>query len=244
MDLNADLGEGSGADDGLLPVITSASIACGAHAGGMDTMRRTIRSALAANVVIGAHPGYPDRERFGRAELGATPAEVGSWAREQIELLRDVCTEEGARLRYVKPHGAMYNRAVRDREAAAAIVAAIAAIDPDLALLALAGSAMLSEGRAAGLRTAREAFLDRGYMSDGTLAPRSAPGAVLSDPDEAGVRAVALARGEPVTDVQGAPLLIQADSLCIHGDSPAALGIARAARSRLEGVGIVLRSFA
>jgi 5-oxoprolinase (ATP-hydrolysing) subunit A len=244
VDLNADVGEDAGSDDELLAIVTSASVACGAHAGSVSTMRRTIRRALELDVVIGAHPGYPDRERFGRMELGDPAETIGGWVREQVELIRDVCAEEGALLRYVKPHGAMYNRAVRDREVAAAIAEAVAASDPGLVLLALPGSAMLGEAGAAGLRTAREAFLDRGYLPDGTLAPRDEPGALLLDPAEASARALLLARGELIADIFGAPLRIEADSLCVHGDSAGALALARAARARLEESGINLRPFA
>lgn len=244
MDLNADIGEGTGADAELLAVITSASIACGAHAGDADTMRATVRRAREAGVTIGAHPGYPDRENFGRREIGAGPAEIEGWIREQVETLLKICRAERAALCYVKPHGALYNRAVTDGEAAAAVAAAIRAVSTKLMVLGPAGSELLNAARAAGLRIAAEAFLDRGYADDGTLLPRSHPDALLTDPAVAAERAVLLARGDPIPSADGQQLLIVADSLCVHSDSPTSVAIATAARARLEAEGIELSPFA
>ena len=244
IDLNADLGEGGGTDTELLAAVTSASVACGAHAGSEDLMRSTVRAARAAGVVVGAHPGYPDREEFGRHELRAAPADIERWVEEQVGALREICGTEGITLRYVKAHGALYNRAVHDLAAATALVVAAARVDRGLAVLALAGSAMLTAARSAGLPAVREAFLDRGYLSDGSLAPRAAPGAVIADEELAAERALRIARGEPVADLDGRPLLIEADSLCVHGDSPAALRMARAARVRLLEAGVTLAPFA
>ncbi|CAN5170311.1 5-oxoprolinase subunit PxpA [soil metagenome] len=244
MDLNADLGEGAGTDSGLLALVTSANVACGAHAGSEATMRDTVRLARDASVAVGAHPGYPDREGFGRREVGATPEDIELWTREQIETLLGICDAEHAELRYVKPHGAMYNRAVRDSAAAAAIAAATYAVNPTLMMLGPAGSALLNEAASAGLRTAAEAFLDRNYTDDGTLLPRGHPDALLTDPAVAAERALLLARGEPISSADGQPLLITADSLCVHSDSPTAVAIATAAHSRLRAEGIPLAPFA
>lgn len=244
MDLNADIGEGAGADNELLTVITSASVACGAHAGDADTMRATVRRARGAGVAIGAHPGYPDRENFGRIEIGAGPSDIERWTSEQIEALLEICRTERAELRYVKPHGALYNRAVTDSGAAAAIAAAILAISPKLVVLGPAGSELLNAARAAGLRIVAEAFLDRGYADDGTLLPRIHPDALLTDPAVAAERAILLARGDPIPSADGQQLLIVADSLCVHSDSPTSVAIATAARARLEAEGIKVSPFA
>jgi 5-oxoprolinase (ATP-hydrolysing) subunit A len=207
-------------------------------------MRDTVRMARDAGVTIGAHPGYPDREGFGRREIDARPAEIERWVRDQIEALLTICRAEGVKLRYVKPHGALYNRAVHDVAAAAAIADAVRAVDPSLTLLALPASAMLAAARVEGLATAREAFLDRGYLADGSLAPRETQGALITDPLIAGERALRLAQREPISDVDGHPLRVEADSLCVHGDSPAALAMARAARERLTAEGVTLAPFA
>jgi UPF0271 protein len=231
IDLNADVGEGASAEAGLLAVVTSASVACGAHAGDGERMRATVRAACDAGVVVGAHPGYPDREGFGRRELGASPADIERWVAEQLDALREVCRGEGVTLAYVKAHGALYHRAVDDAGAAEAIVAAIARVDRALAVLTLPGSALLAAARAAGLATAREAFLDRAYRSDGSLVPRDVPGALITDPDAAADRALLVARRD------------EADSLCVHGDSPDALSIARAAARRLRDAGVEIAPF-
>jgi UPF0271 protein len=244
MDLNADVGEGAATDGELLAVVTSANVACGAHAGDRETMRDIVRRARKARVVVGAHPGYPDREGFGRREIGATAEDIERWTREQIESLLEICRGAKTDLRYVKPHGALYNRAVRDTAAAAAVAAAIRAVSGKLMVLGPAGSALLAGAEAAGLRTATEAFLDRGYADDGTLLPRSHPDALLTDPAVAAERAVLLARGEPISSADGQPLLLTADSLCIHSDSPTAVAIGKAAHARLKAEGIPLAPFA
>lgn len=244
IDLNADLGEGAGTDHELLRIVTSANVACGAHAGSAELMHTTVQLASRHGVVVGAHPGYPDRDGLGRREIGASPADIERWTREQIGMLRDVCRSAGVRLMYVKAHGALYNRAVRDLAAAGAFVSAAAGIDRNLTILALPGSAMLAAARAAGLPTAREAFLDRGYLADGSLAPRETPGALVSDPAAAAARAVQISLGQPIEAVDGAALHLEADSLCVHGDSPAALDMARAARESLMNAGVRLKPFA
>jgi UPF0271 protein len=244
MDLNADLGEGAAADNELLTLVTSANVACGAHAGSADTMRDLVRHAREAGVTVGAHPGYPDREGFGRREIGATADDIERWTREQIDALVEICRGEKTALRYVKPHGALYNRAVSDAGAAAAIAAAVRAINGKLMVLGPAGSALLLEAQTAGLRVAAEAFLDRGYADDGTLLPRSHPDALLTDPAVAAERAILLARGEPISSADGQPLLLAADSLCVHSDSPTAVAIATAARARLRAARVKVAPFA
>ena len=243
IDLNVDAGEGAPRERELLALATSASVACGAHAGSEAVMRATVRAAHAARVVVGAHPGYPDRAGFGRREIDATPTEIDRWVADQVALLGEICRAEGVPLRYVKAHGALYHRAARDAAAAQAIAAAVWRVDRTLALLAPRGSAMLDAARAVQLTTGREAFVDRGYLPDGSLVPRGEPGALLTDPHEAAERALRIARGEAITDRDGHPLRVVADSLCIHGDSPDALAMARAVRARLIEADVRLASF-
>jgi UPF0271 protein len=243
MDLNADLGEGFATDRELLGLITSASVACGGHAGDAATMRITAELAGARGVALGAHPGYPDRDSFGRNEIGASAADIERWTREQVEAFAEVCGLLGASLRYVKAHGALYNRAWRDDEAAAALAAAVKAVDPRLVVLGPPDSAMLSAADSAGLRTTREAFLDRGYAADGTLVPRGEPDALVTDAAAAAERALDIAHGKDVRSTDGMCLAIRAESVCVHGDSPHAVAIARAARERLLGAGIELAPF-
>lgn len=243
IDLNADLGEDAGFDDELLQLVTSASVACGAHAGSEQTIRAVVRRAKEIGVSVGAHPGYPDREGFGRREPGATPADIERWVRLQLETFVEICGDEGVSVRYVKAHGALYNRAVHDAAAAAAFVGAVAAAHRELAVLALPASQMLVAARAAGMRPVREAFLDRGYLADGSLAPRDFAGAMITDAGAAAKRALQLAHGEPILDVDGRALTIAADSLCVHGDSPDALAMLRAVRERLAAAGIGVKAF-
>ncbi len=249
IDLNADVGEGFGSnrlgDDGpLLDLVTSASIACGFHAGDPLTMHATVAAAHARGVAIGAHPGYPDLPGFGRRDLAATAAEIRAYVVYQVGALAGVCRAAGARLRFVKPHGALYNRAATDAAAASAIAEAVAAVDATLVVLALAGGALVDAARAAGLRAAAEAFADRAYTSAGALAPRSVPGAVLTDPDVVAARALGIVRDGRVRAADGTEITLHADSLCVHGDTPGALALARAVRTRFLGEGIALAPFA
>lgn len=244
IDLNADVGEGAAAEVELLQFVSSASVACGGHAGDARSMRETVARAVERGITIGAHHGYPDKRNFGRVEIGAKPTEIERWTVDQIRELQTVSAAAGGRVLYVKPHGALYNRALRDRDAAAAIIAAILAVDADLVVLAAANSAILREAAAAGVRSAREAFLDRGYTPDGNLVPRHEEGALVEDAAVAGARAVALARHEPIEAVDGSMLILEAESLCVHGDSPHAASIARRAREQLEAAGILIAPFA
>jgi UPF0271 protein len=235
IDLNADMGEGFGPfrpahDAELLTLVTSASIACGFHAGDPVVMRETVAAAARLGVAIGAHPGYPDLLGFGRRALAASADEVTAYVIYQVGALDAVCRAAGTRLRYVKPHGALYNRAASDAPTATAIADAVRMVDSSLVLLGLAGSALVEAGRAAGLTTASEAFVDRAYRPDGTLAPRDTPGAVITDPATVAARAIELA--------------VHADSLCVHGDTADAPALVRAVRDALDARGVTIAPFA
>ncbi len=244
MDLNSDLGEGAASDNELLAIVTSANIACGYHAGDAGLMRATVREALRRGVAIGAHPGYHDREGFGRRELSLSPHRIESEVLAQLRELEAICGEEGAVMSYVKPHGALYNRCARDADAARAVVAAVCTAAPSASILALAGSALLHEGRSAGLAVYAEAFADRGYAPSGELLLRRVPGALITDPDEAAERALSIASGTGVRAADGTVLELQADSICVHGDTPGALAIASRIRSRLVDSGMPPAPFA
>ncbi len=248
IDLSADLGEASGPwelspDLELLALVSSASIACGLHAGDPIRMRRTAAEAGRLGVMVGAHPGYPDVAGFGRREINATPGEIAAFVAYQVGALIGCAAVEGVHVRYVKPHGALYNRAARDAVAARAIADAVRAVDPSLAVLALAGSALVDAARAVGLRAVPEAFLDRGYAADGSLLPRDRPGAVIGDPDAAAERAVRLARDGAVTAGDGSIIRVQAESYCVHGDGPNAAELLRAVRVTLGAAGIAVAPF-
>jgi UPF0271 protein len=249
VDLNADLGEGFGTsrraeDAALLDLVSSANIACGFHAGDVTTMTETVRAAHERGVMIGAHPSYPDIPGFGRRELGLDAQEIFRHVCTQLRALADVCAKNGARVSYVKPHGALYNRAVTDRAAASAIVTAIRDTDRTLALLGLPNSAMETTAADSGIQFAREAFVDRAYRSDGSLVPRTQPGAVLHDSALAVDRALRLVSDGVVETIDGNELRIRAQSLCVHGDNPDARSVLAALRERLEAAGITIAPFA
>lgn len=241
VDLNADLGETEG-DIELLTVVTSASIACGAHAGDASTMRRAVSEAVVHGVSIGAHPSYPDREGFGRRELGQSARQIASEVCYQVGALQAVARLEGASVGYVKLHGALYHRAASDEELAEAVVVALASIGP-FSVLGQPGSALLRACEQIGLLVATEAFCDRAYLRDGTLADRAVPGAVIEDPAEVAARAVDIALGRGLHATDGGVVDVTADSLCVHGDTPLALEHARRARFGLEQAGIRLAPF-
>lgn len=248
IDLNADVGEGYGAwpapaDSDLFPLISSASIACGFHAGDPGRMRETAALAARHAVVVGAHPGYPDLLGFGRRELGASPREVADYVAYQVGAMLACASAAGTRVRYVKPHGALYNRAARDSEIARAIAEGIRAADPGLALLGLAGSALIAAARDAGLRAVSEAFLDRGYQRDGSLVPRGSPTALLADPQAAAARAVRLVREGTIDAVDGTVLRVEAESLCVHGDGARAVAVLQAVRARFAADAIAVAPF-
>jgi 5-oxoprolinase (ATP-hydrolysing) subunit A len=249
VDLNADLGESYGAwrlgdDDGLLSVVTSANIACGFHAGDPLTIRRACAGAVARGVAIGAQVSYHDLAGFGRREMLVPADELSAEVLYQIAALDGIARAEGGRVSYVKPHGALYNRAARDAEQAAAIAQAIRAYDPELPLLTRPGSASAVEASALGLRVVTEAFADRAYHDDGSLVSRGEPGAVLTDPAVVADRVVTLVTGGTILSVTGQPIRLLARSVCVHGDTPGAVTLAGAVRVALEEAGVKLMSFA
>jgi 5-oxoprolinase (ATP-hydrolysing) subunit A len=241
IDLNADVGESfgpwpMGADDALIPLVSSVNIACGAHAGDPATILRAAALAQRHGVAIGAHPGYPDLAGFGRRDLDMTPADLRASLVVQIGAVRAAAAVAGAPVRHVKPHGALYNRAARDPALATVIAEAIRDLDGTLVLVGLAGSRSIDAARAAGLAVAEEAFADRRYEPDGTLRSRQLPDALLSAEDAA-AQAVAIARDGSVTAGDGSRIAVRADTICIHGDSPDAVGIARAVVASLRAAG-------
>lgn len=243
IDLNADLGESFGAwrmgdDAGVMPWITSANIACGFHAGDPAVMQRTVALCIEHGVAIGAHVALPDLQGFGRREMRVAPAEVYAQTLYQLGALHAFARAAGTHLHHVKPHGALYNMAARDRALADAIAAAVRAFNPTLVLVGLAGSALIDAGRAAGLPLQREAFCDRRYRADGSLTPRHEPGAVLDAVDDAVAQAVAIAtRGEAIAG-DGARLRIDADTLCVHGDRADAASFAQRLHHALVDAGV------
>ena len=242
VDLNADLGEGAPDDAALLALVSSVNIACGWHAGDARLMQATVAAALARGVAIGAHPSFPDREHFGRREMQLQPEEVRADLLYQIGALDALVRAAGGRLHHVKPHGALYNQAARDPALADAIAAAVRAVDPGLAIYGLAGGELLRAAERAGLRAVTEVFADRGYRADGSLVPRSQPGALVDDVDEAVARTLRMVREGVVTAVSGETVPLQAQTLCLHGDGPHALAFARAIHQALSDAGVELRA--
>lgn len=240
IDLNADLGEGCGSDEALLDLVSSANIACGWHAGGAKDMRDCVRWAVAKGVSIGAHPSFLDRENFGRREMDLPADEIYAGVLYQLGALDAICRAEGGKIAHVKPHGALYNQAARSQYIADAIVAAIRDFDPSLRVFGLAGSKLIDATRAAGLTAVEEVFADRGYRSDGSLVPRSEPGALLDDETVVLERVLAMARDRRVTAITGEAVSINAETVCLHGDGPHALAFARRIRSALEGASIAV----
>ena len=232
-----------GDDEAMLDLVSSANIACGFHAGDPLVMRRTCAAALERGVAVGAHVAYRDLAGFGRRAMDVAPDELEADVLYQLAALGGMCRSLGGRVRHVKPHGALYTVAAGDPVQARAVAAAVAAYDPDLVLLAPPGSELLSAATAAGLPTESEAFADRAYRADGTLVPRREPGAVLDDPAAIAGRVVHLARTGTVTAVDGTEVAVSAGSVCVHGDSPGAVAIARAVRDALDAEGVAIRSF-
>jgi UPF0271 protein len=249
IDLNADLGEGFGIwrlgdDEALLDIVTSANVACGFHAGDPLTMRRVCVAAAARGVAIGAQVGYRDLAGFGRRRIDMDPDELSSDVLYQIGALEACARAAGARVRYVKPHGALYNTAADDQEQAGAVVAAVAAFDRNLPLLALPGSALADAASAAGVPFVPEAFADRAYLPNGRLVPRSEPAAVIDDPYEVVARAASFALHHCVTATDGSVLPVEPRSLCVHGDTPGAVYLAGEIRRTLADAGMTLAPFA
>ncbi len=247
IDLNSDIGESFGAyqlgaDEAVLKSITSANVACGYHAGDPAVMRRTVRLAVEAGVAIGAHPGFPDLEGFGRREMRMTPRDVEDMVLYQIGALAGIAAAEGTRLSHVKAHGALYNMAVKDPALADAIARAVRGFDRRLILFGLPGSELLRAGRDAGLNVAAEGFADRAYEADGSLTPRTRAGSVIEDADAVVSRAVRMVTDGRVTAVNGAEITLDIQTLCTHGDTPGAAGLTRRLREGLEYHHIVVRA--
>ncbi|MFH8341688.1 LamB/YcsF family protein [Streptomyces sp. AM6-12] len=249
IDLNADLGEGFGRwrlteDEQLLSVVTSANVACGFHAGDAATMRRVCELAAARGVTIGAQVSYRDLAGFGRRAMDVPAAELSAEVAYQIGALEVFARAAGARVAYVKPHGALYNRVVHDEEQAAAVIDGVLLAHPALPVLGLPGSRLLELAGKAGLPAVPEAFADRAYTDAGTLVPRGQEGAVVSDPEAVVRRSVGLARSGVVTAHSGARVRVRARSLCLHGDTPGAVELARQVRARLLAAGVRVEAFA
>lgn len=248
IDLNSDLGEGFGPwsmgdDAAMLALVTSANVACGGHASDPETMFRTMTLARARNVSVGAHPSYPDLPGFGRRRLPSTPAEIERFVAAQIGALIAVGALAGHPVSYVKPHGALANVAAAERDVADAIVRAVRAIDRDLAMLAISGSALERSAAAAGLTVFSEVYADRGYTDGGDLVPRSAPGALIHDADAAAARLVTFLDSGAMPTVGGGTVKLAVDSICVHGDNPAAVAMAARVRDVLTARGMTIASF-
>lgn len=240
IDLNADLGEGAAGEEELLGLISSASIACGFHAGDPATMSASIRAARAAGVAVGAHPGFADRENFGRKELPVSPEEVFQLVAYQVGAFDGIARSLGLRPNHVKPHGALYTIAVRDEALADAIARAVFALDPALKLFAPNDSALAAAATRVGLRVLLEVFADRNYMPDGTLVHRSRPDALLHDPVEAAERVLRMLRENRVRAIDGSDVVVRAETICLHGDKPEAVAFAHQLRAALEAEGIAI----
>jgi UPF0271 protein len=239
LDLNADVGEGDPeTDEALLPLVTSANVACGAHAGDAQSMRATVTLAIRHGVAVGAHPGFNDREGFGRRPQRLTPDEIRGLLLSQLGALDAIARAEGTTLHHVKPHGALYNQAETDGALAAAIVAAIRAFDASLPMVGRAGSAMEQAARAASHPFTSEAFADRRYRSDGTLLSRSEPGSVLTDPEEVARQVRGLVTDGEVLTSDGSRVAVSFGTLCVHGDTPGAAALALRVRRELEELGV------
>jgi 5-oxoprolinase (ATP-hydrolysing) subunit A len=248
IDLNADLGEGFGRwtlgdDDALLGIVTSANVACGFHAGDPSTMHRICGRAVERSVAVGAQVGYRDLAGFGRRRIDYEPGELRDDVLYQIGALEGFCRVAGGRVAYVKPHGALYNTAAVDEGQAGAVVAAVLAYDPSLPVLCQPGSVLARLATEAGLEVVGEGFADRGYRADGTLMPRSLPGAVLHDPDEVVARAVRMAVDKVVETADGVAVQVPVASVCVHGDTPGAVDLAARVREGLAGAGLAVESF-
>jgi 5-oxoprolinase (ATP-hydrolysing) subunit A len=243
IDLNSDLGESfgpwtMGRDEAIMPSISSANIACGFHAGDPSAMRKTLRLAKARGVSVGAHPGFPDLAGFGRRDMALAADEITDVVLYQIGALAGLAVAEGMQLAHVKPHGALYNRAAWDESAARAIARAVALADSRLVLFGLAGSRLVEAGREAGLRVAAEAFADRAYESDGHLRPRDRPDALVTDPDRVVDRVMMVIEKHAMVAIDGTCLPLEADTICIHGDTEGAAELARRVRAGLEARGV------
>ncbi len=249
IDLNSDLGENVPGrvvsdDAAMLEIVTSANVSCGFHAGSPEGIRETLAAAVAGGVVIGAHPGYRDYENFGRTAMDLDSATLQAHVEYQLGALIGLTAAVGGRVAYVKPHGALYNTIARDERQAADVVAAIRAIDPDLVLLGLAGGVVLDVAERAGLRVAAEAFADRAYQPDGQLVSRTQDGAVLHDPVAVAERMVRFAEEGVIRAIDGTDVRVNAQSICVHGDSPGSVEMAAETKRMLHDAGITIAPFA
>lgn len=243
IDLNCDIGEGfgiyqAGLDEKIMPYISSANIACGFHAGDFSTMNKTVQLALENNVAIGAHPGLPDLQGFGRRTMAVSPQEVFEIVLYQIGALHAFVVANGGKLRHVKPHGALYNMAATDPKLSEAIAEAIYRFQSGLILFGLAGSELIKAGEKIGLQTASEVFADRTYQRDGTLTPRDQPNALIHHVEQAANQAIRMIKEHKVRSIEGIDLSVQADTICLHGDSPSALRFACELNKRFVSEGI------
>ena len=247
IDLNSDLGESFGnytlgMDERILELISSANIACGFHAGDPDVMHRTVQLALKNNVALGAHPGFPDLVGFGRRTMGVSPQEVYTMMVYQIGALNGFIKAEGGKMQHVKPHGALYNMAAKDKKLAEAIAESLYKVDPELVLFGLAGSEMIHAAKRIGIRAIEEVFADRTYQKDGTLTPRSQANSMITDDQKAIAQVLKMVQEKRVTSVDGSDIALQADTICVHGDGEHALNFAKKIKEKLEEANILVKS--
>jgi len=249
IDINCDMGEmcdaiADGTQESLMPYLTSVNIACGGHAGDADMMKETVEQAIRWRLAIGAHPGYPDRENFGRIEMNLSPQAIADTVFEQVRALAEIASQRGTSIRHVKPHGALYNHAAKSRVVAQAIAEGVARHNPRVILIGLAGSLMLDVFREAGFQAGAEAFADRRYELDGSLRARKFDDALIRDPSEAAQQAVRIAKQRTLLAVCGKEIAIEAQTICIHGDTPGATEIAAAVARALRAAGVDLAPLA
>ncbi|HMJ46620.1 MAG TPA: 5-oxoprolinase subunit PxpA [Ferruginibacter sp.] len=226
IDLNCDMGEGFDNDQSIMAFVSSVNIACGFHAGNKELMTSTVESAVKMKISIGAHPGFPDKAGFGRTDMHLTADEIAEIIIYQVNALMAITKSAGTTLRHVKPHGALYNMAAKDPAIANAIARAVMAVDNNLILFGLSGSYLISEAKSLFLKTVSEVFADRTYQDDGSLTPRTLPGAMINDPDKAGLHALNMVLNGKVTTITGNDILVLAETICIHGDNPRAVEFA------------------
>lgn len=242
IDLNCDMGEGMANDAALMPFISSANIACSAHAGDENIMQQTVALALQYGVAIGAHPSFDDKENFGRTEMQLTTAEVYTLVQQQVQLLNKICVAAAAKLHHVKPHGALYNMAAKDATLSAAIAKAVFDINPALIVYGLSGSHLISEAKKLGLKTASEVFADRTYREDGSLTPRSQANALIEDEAIAMQQILQFVQQKTVTSTSGQIISLQADTICIHGDGKHAVAFAKRTATLLKEKNILIEN--
>ena len=242
IDINCDMGEGVGNDELIMPYISSANIACGFHAGDEKTMRRTVELCKQYNVAIGAHPSYPDKENFGRTDMLFHPGEIYEVIVKQVNSLEKIAEENDMAVHHIKPHGALYNMAARDRSLAPFVCLAVLDTDARYILYGLSGSYLIKEGKSHGLKTVNEVFADRTYKDDGSLLPRNKPGALIEDTDKAVAQVLEMVKDGKVTSVSGKKIPIVAETVCIHGDGAHAVEFAKAINQALKKEGIEIRA--